>query len=316
MQPSPLPVVDAAPPKVTEVATAANAPLPIGSSKPLNPLEYAQALKIRAAADLASASKALEEHSKRKETSSEGIRRALAELRAAEAGRTQAEAKLAARTEALAAKRDARDVQRAEAAKAAAEANVADTRKRVEVALDSPAFTSPEGREALESERALVEIRARLATAQRAAKEADRRLTPVSILVSKKDNKVYMRQGLVPILEAPVTIRNPDTPLGTHVYIATSNDAASLGWSVVSLPASSKSAEDRRLRRGREPADQNDRALTSATAEQALERVELPPEVSARISELLWTGGSLIISDHALSDETSDVGTDLVVTMR
>src|SRR5262249_30569976 len=33
MQPSPLPVVDAAPPKVTEVATAANAPLPIGSSK-------------------------------------------------------------------------------------------------------------------------------------------------------------------------------------------------------------------------------------------------------------------------------------------
>jgi len=316
MQPSPLPVVDAAPPKVTEVATAANAPLPIGSSKPLNPLEYAQALKIRAAADLASASKALEEHSKRKETSSEGIRRALAELRAAEAGRTQAEAKLAARTEALAAKRDARDIQRAEAAKAAAEANVADTRKRVEVALDSPAFTSPEGREALESERALVEIRARLATAQRAAKEADRRLTPVSILVSKKDNKVYMRQGLVPILEAPVTIRNPDTPLGTHVYIATSNDAASLGWSVVSLPASSKSAEDRRLRRGREPADQNDRALTSATAEQALERVELPPEVSARISELLWTGGSLIISDHALSDETSDVGTDLVVTMR
>jgi len=163
-------------------------------------------------------------------------------------------------------------------------------------------------------------IRATLAKAQRAAKEAERRLSPVSILVSKKDNKVYMRQGLAPILEAPVTIRNPDTPLGTHVYIATSSDAASLSWSVVSLPASSKSAEDRRWRRGREPADQSasgaDRALSSATAAQALERVELPPEVSARISELLWTGSSLIISDHALSDETSDVGTDLVVTVR
>ena len=49
---------------------------------------------------------------------------------------------------------------------------------------------------------------------------------------------------------------------------------------------------------------------------QALERIELPAEVSALISERLWTGGSLIITDESLSDETSDVGTDLVVTMR
>jgi hypothetical protein len=28
----------------------------------------------------------------------------------------------------------------------------------------------------------------------------------------------------------------------------------------------------------------------------------------------LWTGGSLIITDESLSNETSDVGTDLVVT--
>ena len=43
---------------------------------------------------------------------------------------------------------------------------------------------------------------------------------------------------------------------------------------------------------------------------------ELPAEVSALISERLWTGGSLIITDESLSDETSDVGTDLVVTVR
>ena len=101
-------------------------------------------------------------------------------------------------------------------------------------------------------------------------------------------------------MEAPATIRDPETPLGTHIYIATSHiDDASLGWSVVTLPHSAKGAE---------------RALTSAV--QALERVELPADVSARIAELLWTGGSLIISDQALSDETSDVGTDLVVTVR
>ena len=111
--------------------------------------------------------------------------------------------------------------------------------------------------------------------------------------MSKKDNRVYVRQGLAPVMEAPATIRNPETPLGTHIYIATSRvDDSSLGWSVVTLPHSAKGAE---------------RALTSAV--QALERVELSADVSARISELLWTGGSLIISDQALSDETSDVGT-------
>ena len=177
---------------------------------------------------------------------------------------------------------------------------MAETTKRVEAALESPAFTSPEGREALDAERALIEIRTTLAKAQSTAKEAERRLSPVSILVSKKDNRVYVRQGLAPVMEAPATIRDPETPLGTHIYIATSRvDVSSLGWSVVTLPHSAKGAE---------------RAPTSAV--QALERVELPADVSTRISELLWTGGSLIISDQALSDETSDVGTDLVVTVR
>ena len=78
-------------------------------------------------------------------------------------------------------------------------------------------------------------------------------------------------------------------------------DNPSLGWSVVTLPQSAKGAE---------------RALTHSSAVQALERVELPANVSARISELLWTGGSLIISDQALSNETSEIGTDLVVTVR
>lgn len=49
---------------------------------------------------------------------------------------------------------------------------------------------------------------------------------------------------------------------------------------------------------------------------QALARVEFPAEVSALISERLWTGGSLIITDESLSNETSDTGTDLVVTIR
>jgi hypothetical protein len=311
MQPSPGTVADITTAKAVEIATAGNDNISVGASKLLNPLEYAQALKVRAAADAASATKRLQEHGQRKDQNSDAIRRALAELRAAEAARTQAEDKLITRSEALATKRDARDIQRAEGAKAAAEANLAETTKRVEAALENPALTSPEGREALDAERGLIEIRTTLAKAQRAAKEAERRLSPVSILVSKKDNKVYVRQGLAPVLEAPATIRDPEIPLGTHVYIAISRiDDSSLGWSVVSLPQSTKGADERGSRRGREPSDQKtpsaERA-NSSNAVQALERVELPAEVSARISELLWTGASLTVSEQPLSCRNLDL---------
>lgn len=320
MLPSPGSVVDATAAKVTEIAAVGNDPIPLAGPKLVNPLEYAQGLKTRAGADVAAATKALQEHSQRKEAPSEGIRKAVAELRAAEAARTQAEVKLAARTEALATKRNVRDIQRAEAARAGAGAHLAETSKKVQAALENPAFTSPEGREALEAERKLMEIRSMLGKAQAAAKEAERRVSPVSILVSKKDKKVYIRQALAPVLEAPATIRDPEKPLGTHVYIATSRYGESLGWSLVSLPSWSKGAHQTSSRRHRDARREGtptaERAPAPSNATQALERVEFPAEVSTRISERLWTGGSLIITDESLSDETSDIGTDLVVTVR
>jgi hypothetical protein len=162
-------------------------------------------------------------------------------------------------------------------------------------------------------------LRSALAKAQATAKNAERRLSPISVLVSKKDNRVYVRQALAPVFEGPVTIRDRDTPLGTHVYIATTyTDASSLGWTVVSYPTSRKRVDDTSSRRHREArADAaSDSEGTPPNPAQALERIEFPAEVSALISERLWTGGSLIITDESLSDETSDVGTDLVVTIR
>jgi lipoprotein-anchoring transpeptidase ErfK/SrfK len=321
MQTSPAVVAENTLAKVTEVATAANEPFPVGATKMLNPIEYARALKVRAAADVASATKAVKEHTEGKGPNSEAVRRALAELRTAEAARAQAEAKLAAKTKALAAAKSPRAIQAAEDGKAAAEALLLEATKRFDAANANEALKTPEAREALDAERVLKEARAALAKAQTTAKEAERRVSPISILVSKKDNRVYIRQGLAPLLDAPAIIRNPETPLGTHVYIATSqSDAVSLGWTVVSLPTSLASAEEASPRRGREMRDQKparaERALAPSNAAQALERIELPMEVRERISELLWTGGSLIISDQPLSSETSDIGTDLVVTMR
>jgi hypothetical protein len=100
-----------------------------------------------------------------------------------------------ARTDALAIKRDAPDIRRVEAAKAAAEAQLAEAGRKVEAALGSPAFADAEGQEALLAERALIEARAKLAKSQLAARAADRRLAPVSILVSKKAARSMSAKG-------------------------------------------------------------------------------------------------------------------------
>jgi lipoprotein-anchoring transpeptidase ErfK/SrfK len=309
---SPLALAESMLPIATEVAAAGNDSMPVASSKLLNPLEYAQALRASAATEIAEATKTLQKHGQHKDQTADTIRSALSDLRAAETERTRAEAKLAGRIEVLATKRDARDIQRAKAAKAAAEAHLVETSTKFRAAFDNPAFTTPEGSEALEAERKLLEIRASIGKARAAAKEAGRFMSPISVLVSMNDKKVYIRQALAPVLEARVVIRGAEAPLGTHVYIATSHNGSSLSWTTVSLPSSTRSGRGagERMKPG------VDQTPASSNAAQAIERIEFPAEVSALIAERLWTGGSLIITDEALSDETSDIGTDLVVVVR
>jgi len=52
-------------------------------------------------------------------------------------------------------------------------------------------------------------------------KEVLLRMSPLSVLVSKKDQRIYVRQGLAPVFDAPASVRDPETPLGSHLYIAT-----------------------------------------------------------------------------------------------
>jgi hypothetical protein len=121
------------------------------------------------------------------------------------------------------------------------------------------------------------------------------------------------------VFEGPINIRDSNAPLGTHVYIATSHaDGSSLDWAVVSYPTSRKNVDDTGSRRFQGAGEHAKSVPEEAAPDpaRALERIEFPVEVSALIAERLWTGGSLIITDESLSDETSDVGTDLVVTMR
>ena len=203
-------------------------------------------------------------------------------------------------------------------AKMNADATLADATVKLESAKATSAARAAELADVL---RRLDEARAAFEAAGNAEKEARRRALPLSVLVSKKDQRIYVRQGLAPIFDLPVSVRDPERPLGSHLYIATAanDDGTSLKWSVVSMPT--QNAEERGERRAETTAvdtlgvTANPNRPPSSPAE-ALERIEIPQDVRDRIAERLWVGGSLIISDLPLSGETGNVGTDLTVKIR
>ena len=147
-----------------------------------------------------------------------------------------------------------------------------------------------------------------------AASEAKRKTKPVSIFISLKTQRLYVRQGYEPIFDAPVTIAEPDKPIGTHVYTAVdyTNGSKDLRWTAVTLEhknadyASYDDGRDR-LSDATEP-PQTD--LGKATA--ALDRITISPEVMARVAGAVWPGSSLIVSDEAVSKETGK-STDFIV---
>ena len=134
---------------------------------------------------------------------------------------------------------------------------------------------------------------------------------PISVFVSRKQNKVFVRQGFAELFDMPVTIADPDRALGTHVYtaMALKDDGKALRWTVISIPSAYR--QHAAKRRGKN-ADAEPEPPAASTAAEALDRITLPPEAIAKISALISPGSSLIVSDNPLSDET-DADTDFIV---
>src|SRR5205085_4074549 len=77
--------------------------------------------------------------------------------------------------------------------------------------------------------------------AQEAATEAKRRTLPVSVFVSRKTQRYYVRQGYIPVSEGPITIQDPDKPLGTYVFTAFGNANERVRWGLISMYADGNS---------------------------------------------------------------------------
>src|SRR5262249_16014472 len=63
--------------------------------------------------------------------------------------------------------------------------------------------------------------------------------TPISIFISRKRQRLYIRQDFAPLFDSAITIAQPDALLGTHVFTAlefTGPEHTILRWNVVSFP--------------------------------------------------------------------------------
>ncbi len=125
----------------------------------------------------------------------------------------------------------------------------------------------------------------------KAAEEAKLALEPVSVYISRATQKLYVRRNthkhwpdggevFDASIEVPVTIRDPDRPIGTHVFTAMASNDAGLRWTAVTI-------------------DHGD------DAKDALDRISIPKQVLDRIGPTALPRSSIIVSDEPLSRETN-----------
>ena len=151
-----------------------------------------------------------------------------------------------------------------------------------------------------------------------ANKEIRLRSKPISVLVSLRAQRIYVRQGTEPVLEAPIAIAPLPGPLGTHVFTAMryGSDPNTFDWRLVSaqVPAAGKTFLDDALkRRDRDgPSPQGD-ALSVRMATAALSAFTIPDDILSMISERARPGASLIVSDRELPLHENGSGTEFVV---
>ena len=146
---------------------------------------------------------------------------------------------------------------------------------------------------------------------------APKKIVPISVFVSRKLSKLFVRQGFSPLFDVPVKIENPEEPLGTHVFTAMQfqNEGAAIRWNVVTIPEQFPRLSEGATKQRQAPAKQIALSVPSPDkANAALDRIEVPQDTVEKISELLTPASSLIISDDGFSHETGKDTDFIVVT--
>jgi hypothetical protein len=150
----------------------------------------------------------------------------------------------------------------------------------------------------------------------------------ITVFISKKEKRLYVRQHFIPLFSAPVSFKDDKANFGTHVFSALEKDGSDkeLRWVAVTMPHELPKAEKVKTRVvidrfGRQievpvkPQGKEPEPTPSLGAAAVLDRIEIAPDVVQRISEYVAPGASLIVSDHGLGHETG-LYTDFIVVTR
>jgi hypothetical protein len=239
--------------------------------------------------EAAEAAKAADETKKAAATATRETASLTAALRKLETQKKRADAELAAADKATAsaktdeARAKAEDLKQKAAAKATELATQLDTAKADAASKLYAASAAKEAAKAAQTKKA---------DTAKAASEAKLLLEPFSIYISRETQKLYVRRqtskpapdggGVVfdASIEVPVKIRNPERPIGTHVFTAVARSDAGLRWTAVTI-------------------DHSDEAKS------AFDRITIPQEVLDRIGPTVLPRSSIVISDEPLSNETN-----------
>jgi lipoprotein-anchoring transpeptidase ErfK/SrfK len=211
-----------------------------------------------------------------------------ASLRKLQALKARADAELATADKVLTAARADEAKARAEERKQKAAARAAELASQLDTAKADAKSKLDDAATAKDSVKA---AQARKADAAKAASEAKLALEPASIFISRATQKLYVRRNthkrwpdggevFDASIEVPVTIRDPDKPIGTHVFTAMARNDSGLRWTAVTI-------------------DNGD------DAKNALDRITFPSEVLDRIAPTALPRSSIVISDEPLSAETN-----------
>ena len=152
-----------------------------------------------------------------------------------------------------------------------------------------------------EADKALEDAQSQKEQTAQAALDAKLALEPVSVYISRANDRVYVRRnthkpapdggGFVydSSIEAPISIRDSYEPIGTHIFTAMEQTDSGLRWTAVTIDGGDPKA--------------------------ALDRITFPEEVLARIAPTALPRSSIIISDEPLSEETN-YRTEFVAILR
>jgi L,D-transpeptidase-like protein len=286
-------------------------PVEIAHPALFSPKPGVGAVAAARAAEAAEAARKADQAKLAAATASQEAARAMIPVRAAESLKLKAEAQLATAERAVASAGSAEAKEKAEDTKAKAAARVAEVEAQV-------AGAKAELQPKLDAAASAREAAAEAEKMRVAAAEAARDLEPVAVFISRKSQRLYVRQAFQPILESTVTIQDADRPIGTHVFTAMErigDDA--MRWSVVSLDSGHPDgdlAEPHGPARGRSRRDGEPMSADPVAAKAALDRIAIPQDALDRIAGMASPRSSLIITDEALSSETGK-GTEFIVLM-